>query len=132
MVLGMTFFSLQFTFSNFYLDYFSPFLFGLFFPLNSFFIRFKFVSNSFQIHFKFVLNSFQIRFYSIAVTFWISSKFFSLEKLTQKKFLLIICMWNSRSLYDDYQKCIYFFPEILTSGVCLVSFQWYAVYVPSW
>ena len=28
-VLGMTFFSLQFTFSNFYLDYFSPFLFGL-------------------------------------------------------------------------------------------------------
>ena len=51
--------------------YFFQFLFGLFFPfsiwtfffpLNSFFIRFKFVSNSFQIHFKFVLNSFQIRF----------------------------------------------------------------------
>ena len=58
--------------------------------------------------------------------------FFSLEKLTQKKFLLIICMWNSRSLYDDYQKYLIFFPEILTSGVCLVSFQWYAVYVPSW
>ena len=32
-VLGMTFFFFsQFTFSNFYLDYFSPFLFGLLFP----------------------------------------------------------------------------------------------------
>ena len=82
----------QFTFSNFYLDFYFPFLFGLLFLFSlfsldflpllflDFYFRLIFVLFSSYFRLIFVLFSFPLfylDFYSIAVTFWISSKFFS-------------------------------------------------------
>jgi len=94
-VLGMTFcfrFFNQFTFSNLYLDFYFPFLFGLLFPffLWTFIFPFlfglwflfsllTFISLLFPFYFPFFFWLFFSLFSldSIAVTFWISSKFFT-------------------------------------------------------
>ena len=72
------FFFSQFTFSNFYMDFYSLFLLDFYFPfLFGFFYLsfFQFFINSFPTLFHFF-------FYSIAVTFWISSKIVSQCKET--------------------------------------------------
>ena len=81
------FFSLRsFTFSNFYLDFYFPFLFGLLFPFFIWTFIFPFLfgllfpfSHWTFISLLFLFSLFSLDFYSIAVTFWISSKFFSLH-----------------------------------------------------
>ena len=89
-VLGMTFFSLQFTFSNFYLDFYFPFFLGLLFSLFSLDFYFPFfwglLFSLWTFIFPFLIGLlfpfflwtfiFSLDVYSIAVTFWISSKFF--------------------------------------------------------
>ena len=85
-VLGMTFFFHfnQFTFSNFYLDFYFPSLFGplFLFPFSNWTFIFLFFlfellypPFSFSFFLSFFFNSFSF-FYSIAVTFWMSSNVF--------------------------------------------------------
>ena len=70
------FFYASFTFSNFYLDFYFPFFIGLLFSLFSLDFYSPFL---FGFLFPFFLRTFIfcLDVYSIAVTFWISFKFFT-------------------------------------------------------
>ena len=74
-VLGMTFFSLQFTFSNFYLDFYFPFLFGHLFPF-SIWTFIYFLDFYFFFRLLFLFWTFISLFAQITIWSWISSKFF--------------------------------------------------------
>ena len=71
------FFLSQFTFSNFYLGFYFPFLFGLLFYLFSLDFYFPFLFGLlFPFYFPVPFSLFTLDFCSIAVKFWISSNIF--------------------------------------------------------
>ena len=94
--LGLGFFYASFTFSNFYLDFYFPFFIGLLFSLFSWDFYPPFL---FGFLFPFFLRTFIfcLDVYSIAVTFWISSKFF-----TCFWFDTVLCLWKYPRLRAEH------------------------------